>query len=330
MTTKRRITVWSLAAATTATLVIVVPRVVDAQEATGYDGYIQSGTCAAPTDDLQVKLKSQGEHDVKPYVAQQDGGGEIVLGYYGGATVPGFGLAAIYTDEHFSLVITDTDSGNPVACGDMLEPDADRFGEAGTALVQLLPVGSSTVQGVAVIRRTELQRELDITPTQVRILLSTDVQVSATSQPAAGFDGYVQSGTCSSATNRVRAQLKGRGEFDVDPYLALSDASPEPLTLAYYGAPLATGYSLGTTYTDTQFSMVISDAAENPMACGDILEPDSDDFAEAGTQLVQLLPVGGTGTVGYALLERMPLERELDITPTRASIVIFAAPATSA
>jgi hypothetical protein len=92
-------------------------------------------------------------------------------GYYGAAGASGFGLAAAYTDQNFSLVITDIDSGDPVACGDILKPDADEFTQAGMALVELLPVGDSGVSGYALVERVALQRELDVTPTRMRVLL---------------------------------------------------------------------------------------------------------------------------------------------------------------
>ena len=85
--------------------------------------------------------------------------------------MPGFGLAAAYTDQSFSLVLTDTDGGDPVACGDILAPDSDDFADAGVALVQLLPVGETGVSGYALIERIPLQRELDVTPTRVRIVV---------------------------------------------------------------------------------------------------------------------------------------------------------------
>ena len=62
------------------------------------------------------------------------------------------------------MVIADPESGEPVACGDILEPDDDEFTEAGLALVQLLPTGDAGVQGYAVIDRAAMQRELDVTP----------------------------------------------------------------------------------------------------------------------------------------------------------------------
>jgi hypothetical protein len=310
---------------------VMVPVVVGAQNEVGFDGYIQSGTCAAPTDDLRVKLESEGDHDVEPYVAKSGDDDEtVVLGYYGSPEAPGFGLSAIYTDQRFSLVITDTETGDPVACGDILEPDADRFGEAGVAVVQLLPVGDSTVQGMAVIQRTQLERELDVTPTRVRILLSTGIEVAAPAEVAAGFDGYIQSGTCETPSDRLRVQLKGESDQDVTPYLAKPDGSGEPVTVAYYGAPGVPGYGLAMAYTDEVFSLVVVDSENGePVACGDILEPDVDEFSEAGVALVQLLPVGGTGVQGYALIERIPLQRELDVTPTRVRIVLFAPPAAS-
>ena len=310
--------------------VTIVPLIVAAQDADGFDGYIQSGTCAAPTDDLRVKLDGAGDHDIEPYLAETGTGDEtVVLGYYGSPGVPGFGFSAIYTDRQFSLVITGAD-GAPVACGDILEPDADKFGEAGLAMVQLLPVEQSTVQGVAVIERAPLQRELVVTPTRVRVLLSSGVEVSTPAESVAGFDGYVQAGTCESTSNRLRVKLKGRGEHDVTPFLARPHGSGEPVTVAYYGAPLAPGFGLAAAHTDRDFSLVVSDTVSGqPVACGDILVPDSDDFADAGLALVQLLPVGGSGVQGYALIERIPLQRELDVIPTRVRIVLFAPPATT-
>src|SRR5829696_9869861 len=46
----------------------------------------------------------------------------------------------------------------------------------------------------------------------------------------------------------------------------------------------------------------------------------------AGLALVRLRPVGDSGVQGYALAERTQLQRELDITPTRVRVVIFAPP----
>ena len=68
-------------------------------------------------------------------------------------------------------VIADAESGEPAACGDILEADADEFEEAGQALVQVLPTGDAGVRGYAVVDRLGMQRELDVTPTLIRILL---------------------------------------------------------------------------------------------------------------------------------------------------------------
>ncbi len=107
-----------------------------------------------------VKFDSDGPHDVRPYVALDPAGEPVVLGYYGAPSVPGFGVGALYySDQPFSLVIADTDTGDPVACGELLQPDADQHSEGGVAVVQLLPVGSGTVHGVAVLERAKLQRE---------------------------------------------------------------------------------------------------------------------------------------------------------------------------
>ena len=183
----------------------------DDDAAAGFEGYIQSGTCAQPSDDFVADLESEDDaYDVEPYVAVGDDGEPVTLGYYGAPGVPGFGLAAIYTDQQFSMVITDPGTDEAVACGDILRPDADEFGEAGLAVVQLLPVGSSDVEGVAAIQRTALQRELDITPTQVRIILSTD-PVSVPDEVAAGYEGYVQGGQLRVSGRRDPGRAEERG-----------------------------------------------------------------------------------------------------------------------
>ena len=317
------------AGATVIALLAVAPRVIGAQDANGFDGYIQSGTCATPTEHLRVTLTSERDRDVEPYLAKTGADDEtVVLGYYGSPGVPGFGFSAIYTDQAFSLVITE--AGDPVACGDILQPDQDEFAEAGAAVVQLLPVADSAVQGMAVIERAALQRELDVTPTRVRVLLSTSGEV-ATTQPVAGFDGHVQGGTCVRPGNWLRVSLESGGNHDVTPFLAQTDGTAEPVTAAYYGAAFAPGFGLAAVHTDQAFSLVVTDTETgDPVACGDILQPDDDDFAEAGLALVQVLPVGDSGVNGFALIERIALQRELDVTPTRVRILLFAPPVTTA
>ena len=59
------------------------------------------------------------------------------------------------------------------------------------------------------------------------------------------------------------------------------------------------------------------------------LRGEHDDFADAGLALVQLLPVGDAGVQGFALIERIALQRELDITPTRVRVLLFAPPVTT-
>jgi hypothetical protein len=294
------------------------------QEASGFDGHIQSGTCANPTDDVRVELESQGANDVNPYFAE---GVDQPLAFYGGALVPGFGVAAAYTDEAFSLVVTDSESGDPVACGDILPADDDRFREAGIVLVQLLPVEGAEVYGTASIQRTPLQRELDITPTLVRILLSEGAPPSGPAEPADGYDGYIQGGACESPTDEIQIDLESELDYDVNPYLA-DPPSGEPVTIAYYGAPRVPGFGLAAAYTDQEFSLVIVDDDDAPVACGDILKADSDDFREAGMAVAQLSPVAESGVQGYAIIERTALQRELDITPTRVRILLFAPPVT--
>jgi hypothetical protein len=85
----------------------------------------------------------------------------------------------MFTDEEvFSLVISDADTGAPVACGDILEPDDENFEQIGVALVRLDPVGGSDVEGFAVVERTETQRESDVVSTRVRIYLTAGAEVT--------------------------------------------------------------------------------------------------------------------------------------------------------
>ena len=306
---------------------IVVPVALrdDNNSAAGFDGHIQSGTCTHPGDEVVVDFESEEDaNDVEPYVAIDANGKPITLGYYGSPGMPGFGFAAIYTGKQFSMVITNPDNGDAVACGDILQPAADRFREVGLAVVQLLP-RSGDIQGVAVIERTALQRELDITPTRVRIILTSgDVEVPA--QATDGYDGYIGSGQCASPTDDVHVDLKSRDDPEVTPFEAELPGSGD-VTVAYSGAPGAPGFGLESAYGDEHFSLVITDPnTEAARACGDILEPDDDAFIEAGLALVALRPVGDDGVQGYAVIERTALQRELDITPTRVRVVLFAPP----
>jgi hypothetical protein len=304
----------------------LTPIVAFAQEANGYDGYIQSGTCVDPTDDVRVELDGLGDHDIEPYLAKTGTGDDtVVLGYYGSPRAPGFGFSVIYTDQSFSLVVTGADD-DMVACGDILQPDAAKFGEAGLAVVQIQPVGGSTVQGIAIVDREPLQRELDIIPTRVRVLLSTAEVIET--QPVAGYDGYIQDGTCDSPGDRLQVSLASRDDHDVSPFLAQAEES-DAVTVAYYGAAPAPGFGLAAAYSDEQFSLAITDTeGGDPVGCGDILEPDDEAFTAAGMALVQILPVGDSGAQGFAVIERIARQRESDLTPTRVRVMVFAPPAT--
>lgn len=318
---RRRATL--LAGLAALSLPLLIPGVASAQGEEGFDAYIQDGTCADPGETVRVALAGAGDYDVEPYSAEKDGE-DTVLGYYGSPGVPGFGLSVIYTSERFSLVVTEED--DEVACGDILRPDANRYQEVGVAISQLLPVDGSGVQGVALIERNRMQRELDVTPTRVSILLATDSEPASTDLTD-GFDGYVQAGSCDSPSETVRVALKSRDEVDVPPFLA-GTGSGDPVTLAYAGSPLLPGFGLAAAYGAEEFSIAITDpAGGDPVACGDILKPSANRYLDAGVALVQLEPVGDSDASGFAVVQRTAMERELDITPTRVRVVIFAPPA---
>lgn len=172
-------------------LALSLARPVAAQEAAGFDGFIQNGTCAAPETENPIRIDledSRQDIPIQPYMAKIDGSEDTVtLAYYGAPLAPGFSYASIVTDDLFSLVITDPATGESVACGDILEPDDHNFVEVGMALVQLFPLGDSGVTGYAIVQRTATERELDIITTQVRILLTTGAEAipPTTGTPAA-------------------------------------------------------------------------------------------------------------------------------------------------
>ena len=327
---------WVVAAVGIGLLVVPVIRGGDDDGAAGFSSYIQSGTCAEPDDAFIADVDGDDStYDVEPYRAVGDDDEPTTLGYYGDEGVPGFGLGAIYGgDQQYSLVVEDPETDDAVACGDILRPEADEFGEAGLALVQLLPVGSGdaedAVQGMAAIERTSLQRELDVTPTRVRILLSTGPV--STPETADGFGGHVQGGTCESPAGELQADLENRDDDDepaITPYRGISPETGDPVTLGYYGAAGAPGFGLAAASTDQDFSLVVESASGDPAGCGDILEPDADEHEEAGLALVQVQPTGEGGVQGFAVLERVGAQRELDVTPTLVKVLLFAPPATT-
>lgn len=303
-------------------LPLMVPATASAQGEEGFDAFIQDGTCAEPGETVRVPLSARGEYDVEPYLAEE-GGEDTVVGFYGSSGVPGFGLSAIYTSQRFSLVVTEED--NEVACGDILRPDGDRYREVGAAVTQLLPVGDSSVQGVALIERTRMQRELDVTPTRVSIVLATDSPVVAGGLTD-GFDGYIQSGTCDSPTEDVRVALRSRDEVAVPPYLA-GTGSGDPVAVAYAGSPLVPGFGLAAAYGTEEFSLAITEPGGDPVACGNILKPSAGRYLVAGVALVLLEPVENSDVTGFAVIQRTTMERELDVTPTRVRVALFAPPA---
>ena len=230
--------------------------------------------------------------DVEPYVAVGDDGEPVTLGYYGAPGVPGFGVAAIYTDQQFSHGDhrrRHRRRRSPAATSS--EPDADQFGEAGLAVVQLLAGRvERRVQGVATIERTSLQRELDVTPDPGPDHPLDRGRSSVPAGPAAGL-------------RRLHPERAVRRRRPTDLAVELEEPRRRPRRHAVPGRrrrdratrsrsptterPARPASVSAAAYTDQDFSLVISDAESGePVACGDILEPDDDDFTEAGLALV--------------------------------------------
>jgi hypothetical protein len=322
-----RAPVWLALVAVAAVALLLVPAVSDEDEGgPGFEGFIRSGTCAEPTDDLVVDFESdEDSDDIEPFDAVGADGEIVTVGYYGAPEVPGFGIALLYTDEPFSMVIAEPGSGEEVACGDLLEPVDDEAEESGLAVVQLLPVGSSDVQGLATLERARLERELDIVPTRARVLLTTEpVDGSAT---ADGYDAFVQGGTCDDPDDDLLLDLDSEDDPDVTPFLARAPESDESVTVAYYGAAPVPGFGLAAVSTEQSFSVFLTEpGSDDPVACGDVLEPADDDHVQTGLALVPLQPSGDDGPQGFAVIDRKGMQRELDITPTLVRVLLFAEP----
>ena len=323
-----RAPVWLAVAAAAAVALLFVAVFTDEDEGgAGFEGFIQSGTCEDPTDDLVVDFESDEDADDLEAYEAVGADGDVTLGYYGTPEVPGFGIGLLYTDQAYSMVITGPDSDDPVACGDLLQPDDDDAEEAGVAVAQLLPVGSSDVAGLATLERAKLERELDITPTRARVVLTTE-PVGIPDQTS-GYDAFVQGGTCAEPDDDLVLDLDSEDDDpDVAPFRALRPDSDEPLTVAYYGAAPVPGFGLAAAYVDEEaFSVILTEpGSADPIACGDVLEPRDEDHTQAGVALVSLVPNADDGPSGYALIDRKGMQRELDITPTLVRVLLFAEP----
>ena len=98
MNTRPAVMWWGLAAVVVAGLLFVPIVLSNADNApNGFEGYIQSGTCADPSDEFKADLESEdNEYDVEPYVAKGADGESVTLGYNGAPGVPGFSVASAY------------------------------------------------------------------------------------------------------------------------------------------------------------------------------------------------------------------------------------------
>jgi hypothetical protein len=322
-----RAPVWLALVAVAVVAVLLVSVVSDEDEGgAGFEGFIQSGTCADPTDDLAVDFESDEDaDDIEPYEAEGPDGETVTLGYYGAPEVPGFGVGLLFTDQPFSMVITEPGSDEAVACGDLLEPVDDEAEESGIAVAQLLPVGSSDLRGMATLERAKLERELDIVPTRARVLLTTEPGDGFAS--ADGYDAFVQGGTCADPDDDLLLDLDSEDDPDVTPFLARAPESDEEVTVAYYGAAPVPGFGLAAAYTEQAFSVFVTEpGSDEPVACGDVLVPADDDHVQTGLALVQLQATSDDGPHGYALLDRKGMQRELDVTPTLVRVLLHAEP----
>ena len=133
-----------------------------------------------------------------------------------------------------------------------------------------------------------------------------------------------KSGTCEAPETEdpVFIELEdARSDYAVEPYLARVSGEDATITLAYYGAPSLQASGTQPYLPMKKCSLVIIDPESRaPVACGDILEPDDENFEQIGVALVQLQPVGDSGLQGFATIERTETER--NIVSTQVQILV--------
>ena len=198
--------------------------------------------------------------------------------------------AAIYTDQEFSLVIADPDSDEAVACGDILQPDADEFEEAGRGR------GAAAPGRVERGRRDRGHRAVhprsaSWTSRRPRCGSSSPPNpISVPGDAAAGYRG-LRPGRAVRVARRTRSGSSSRARTTTTS--CRSRPSPptagEPVTVASYGVRRRTWLRTGRgLHRPGLLAGHRGCRAGEPAGCGDILEADAEEFTEAGLALVQI------------------------------------------
>ncbi|MCC6705862.1 MAG: hypothetical protein IT334_13370 [Thermomicrobiales bacterium] len=152
-----------------------------AQESGSFNGYVQSGTCAGPTDEIRLKISTgANDYSFNPYTVRDATGPDGI--YFGARTVPGFSQLTLLGESAYSMVITDR-AGAQVACGDIHLPDQDEYIDQGLILISLEPIDGSGVNGVAIMRSPVGAVAESLTTVEV-ILVTTSGAASAATHDA--------------------------------------------------------------------------------------------------------------------------------------------------
>ena len=156
-------------------------------QATGFNGYIRSGSCAKPAGNIHLDIsRGTDQFAFLRYTAPPENGvtdtGPVT--YFGIRTVPGFGVLTLLSGEPYAVVITADSTDTIVACGDIHRPTQSAFQDSGVVLVRLDPVGNSTARGVAILRSASLSATQGETLAEVILTVGTAAGGAAT--PAAG------------------------------------------------------------------------------------------------------------------------------------------------
>lgn len=122
-----------------------------AEDETGFDGFVQSGTCAAPSGDIHLDVETgDNDHAFQIYTAKNMERGNTDV-YFGTRAIPGFGPLTLLGDASFSMAIIDA-AGAEVACGEITVPKESAFIDQGLILIELQAINDSQVAGVAILR----------------------------------------------------------------------------------------------------------------------------------------------------------------------------------
>ncbi len=324
---------WGVAAVVVAALVVMPLAVGDDDDgAAGFDGYIQSGTCAAPSDELTIDLEgAEDAPDVEPYVAVGADGKQVTLGQYGATEAPRLQCRG----DLFQPAVLDGDHGSrqrqPSRAATSCSPMPTSSGRPAWQSCSSCQSGRAASKG----SRPSSGPASSGSWTSLRPELGSSSPPRTS--PCRRKRPPATRATCRAGRARRRRTTSGpsrtaRTTTTCRPSRPGPPRRPTPSRSPTTDRPAspASAWVPPTPSRASRWSSLDPDRTSQSRAATSC-EPDDDKFTEAGLALVQLMPTGGdAGVQGYAVIDRVTMQRELDVTPTLIRIVLFAAPATAA